>query len=243
MPESARDRLIVALDLSSPAENEALVQALGDSVSFYKIGWGVLLRPDGPELQKKLLQAGKSVFLDLKFYDVPNTVAIAVSAAVALGVRFLTVHGSEQIVKAAAEARGNSPLKIMAVTVLTSLSELEVRRMYRMPADLSLEDHIVNAARDFVAAGCDGLIASSWEVPAIRERVPGPVVIVTPGIRLPGESVDDQKRTGAPYESIVNGADYLVVGRSVYRDRDPRAKVEEYVREIERGLEERFGRD
>jgi orotidine-5'-phosphate decarboxylase len=90
--------------------------------------------------------------------------------------------------------------------------------MYGMPGDVTLEDHVVRAARDFVAAGCDGLIASPWEVAAIRRRVPGPFVVVTPGIRLPGEPVDDQKRTGTPHESIANGADYLVVGRSVYRD-------------------------
>jgi orotidine-5'-phosphate decarboxylase len=220
-----------------------LVQALGDAVALYKVGWGVLLPPGGPELQDKLLRAGKNVFLDLKFYDVPNTVAVAVSAAAAQGVRFLTVRGNQEIVKAAAQARGSSPLKVLAVTVLTSLSELDVRRMYGMPGDVTLEDHVVRAARDFVAAGCDGLIASPWEVAAIRRRVPGPFVVVTPGIRLPGEPVDDQKRTGTPHESIANGADYLVVGRSVYRDPRPKAKVEEYLRAIEKGLEERFGRD
>jgi orotidine 5'-phosphate decarboxylase subfamily 1 len=243
MPESPRDRLIVALDLSSPAENDRLVQALGDAVSFYKIGWGVVLRPGGPELLDRLVQSGKSVFLDLKFYDVPNTVAIAVSAAAARGVRFITVHGNQEIVKAAAQARGSSPLKVLAVTVLTSISELEARRMYRLPDDVTLEDHVVRAARDFVAAGCDGLIASPAEVAAIRENVAGPAIIVTPGIRLPGESVDDQKRTGTPYDSIVKGADYLVVGRSVYRDPDPRSKVEEYVRAIAKGIEDRFDRD
>jgi orotidine-5'-phosphate decarboxylase len=98
-----------------------LVQALGDAVALYKVGWGVLLPPGGPELQDKLLRAGKNVFLDLKFYDVPNTVAVAVSAAAAQGVRFLTVRGNQEIVKAAAQARGSSPLKVLAVTVLTKL--------------------------------------------------------------------------------------------------------------------------
>jgi orotidine-5'-phosphate decarboxylase len=241
--DSPRDRLIIALDLSTPAENEALVEALGDAVSFYKVGWGVLLRPGGPELQQRLLRSGKSVFLDLKFYDVPNTVAVAVSAAAAQGVRFLTVHGNQEVVKAAAQARGNGGLKVMAVTVLTSLSEAEARRMYGLPSEVSLEDHVVRAAKDFVAAGCDGLIASAWEVGAIRERVPGQFIVVTPGIRLPGEPADDQKRIATPYESVVNGADYLVVGRSVYRDPDPRAKVEEYVRAIAKGLDDRFDRD
>jgi orotidine-5'-phosphate decarboxylase len=131
----------------------------------------------------------------------------------------------------------------MAVTVLTSLGEAEARRMYGIPGELNLEDHVVRAAHDFVAAGCDGLIASAWEVGAIRERVPGQFLVVTPGIRLPGEPVDDQKRTATPYASIVNGADYLVVGRSVYRDPDPKAKVEEYVRAIAKGLEDRYDRD
>jgi orotidine-5'-phosphate decarboxylase len=239
LTESARDRLIVALDLSSPADNEQLVETLGSAVSFYKLGWGLLLHPGGFDLFESLLRSRKSVFLDLKFYDVPNSVAVAVSAAAARGVRFLTVHGNQDIIKAAAQARGTGNLKILAVTVLTSLSEVEARRMYGMPDSVTLEEHVAAFARNMVAAGCDGLITSPWEVAAIRRSVPAQVVIATPGIRLEGESKDDQKRTGTPFDSIVNGADYLVVGRSVYRDPDPRGKVEEYVRAIERGLAQR----
>jgi orotidine-5'-phosphate decarboxylase len=231
--------LIVALDLSTPAENKALVARLDRSVSFYKVGWGVLLRPGGPELLDELLAEGKSVFLDLKFFDVPNSVAVAVGAAASRGVRFVTVHGNHEIVGAAAKARGTGPLQILAVTVLTSLSELEARRMYGLPDAVTLEEHVVQVARNLVAAGCDGLIASPWEVAAIRKAVPGRVVIATPGIRLEGEPSDDQRRTGTPYQSIVNGADYIVVGRSVYRDPDPKGKVEQYVAAIQKGLDDR----
>lgn len=230
--------MIVALDLSTPAENKALVARLDRTVSFYKVGWGVLLRPGGPELLEELLGLGKDVFLDLKFYDVPNSVAVAVGAAAARGVRFVTVHGNQEIVGAAAKARGTSPLKVLAVTVLTSLSEQEARRMYHLPDDVTLEEHVVQFAKNQVSAGCDGLIASPREVAAIRRAVPDHVVIVTPGIRLEGEPADDQKRTGTPYESIADGADHLVVGRSIYRDPDPAGKAERYVAAIQRALDD-----
>jgi orotidine-5'-phosphate decarboxylase len=111
--------------------------------------------------------------------------------------------------------------------------------MYGLPDAVTLEEHVVQVARNLVAAGCDGLIASPWEVAAIRKAVPGRVVIATPGIRLEGEPSDDQRRTGTPYQSIVNGADYIVVGRSVYRDPDPKGKVEQYVTAIQKGLDDR----
>lgn len=237
--ESARDRLIVALDLSSPDENRRLVERLGTAVSFYKLGWGLILRPGGNELLGDMLRQGKQVFLDLKFFDVPNSVGVAVSAATALGVRFITVHGNREIIEAAVRARGDSALKILAVTVLTSLSELETRRMYGVPDDVTLEDHVVEVARNLVESGCDGVIASPWEVAAIRRNVREHVVIATPGIRMSGESRDDQKRTGTPYDSMVAGADYLVVGRSVYQNADPAAQVEKHVEEIQKGLADR----
>jgi orotidine-5'-phosphate decarboxylase len=237
--ESARDRLIVALDLSSPDESRSLVERLGAAVSFYKLGWGLLLRPGGTEFLEDLLRAGKQIFLDLKFFDVPNSVGVAVSAATALGVRFTTVHGNHEIIKAAVQARGDSALQILAVTVLTSLSELETRRMYGMPDNVTLEDHVVEVARNLVESGCDGVIASPWEVAAIRRNVPRQVVVATPGIRMSGESLDDQKRTGTPYDSILAGADYLVVGRSVYQNADPVSQVEKYVEEIQKGLADR----
>ena len=146
LPESARDRLIVALDLSSPAENDALVQSLGRAVSFYKLGWGLLLCPGGPKLQDKLLRSGSNVFLDLKFFDVPNSVAVAVSAAAAQGVRFITVHGNREIITAAAHARGSSSLRFCGDRSHSSLSELEARRMYGMPDNVTLEDHVVSVA-------------------------------------------------------------------------------------------------
>jgi orotidine-5'-phosphate decarboxylase len=236
-PESARERLIVALDLRTPAENGDLVKRLGSKASFYKLGWGPLLRPGGPELLARLLDEGKQVFLDLKFFDVPNTVHGAVSSVAGMnGVRFITVHGNRAVVEAARAARGDSPLKILAVTVLTSLSEREARRLYSIPEDVSLEEHVVRVARNLVDSGFDGVIASPWEVAAIRRSVPEQVLIATPGIRLDGEPLDDQQRTGTPYDSVVAGADYLVVGRSVYRSSDPVGQVDRHVEEIERGL-------
>jgi orotidine-5'-phosphate decarboxylase len=239
LTESARERLIVALDLRSPDENRELVNRLGPAVSFYKVGWGTILRPGGNELLGDLLHQGNHIFLDVKFFDVPNTVQEAVSAVAALGVRFVTVHGNRDIIEAAVQGRGNSGLKVLAVTVLTSLSELDARRMYGMPDNVTLEQHVVGVARSLVDFGCDGVIASPQEVAEIRRAVPQRVVIAAPAIRLPGEPAHDQKRTGTPYESVLAGADYLVVGRSIYEDSDPRRKVEHYVDAIDRGLRDR----
>jgi orotidine-5'-phosphate decarboxylase len=239
LTDSARQRLIVALDLNSSAENRQLVERLDRAVSFYKLSWGLLLRPGGWELCRDLLAEGKDIFLDLKFHDVPNSVRVGVSAAAALGARFVTVHGTREVISEAVKGRGESPLKILAVTVLTHLTELDVRRMYGLPDRVTLEDHVVEIARNLVDAGCDGVIASPWEIARIRQVFPRRVVIAAPGIRLPGEPVHDQKRTGTPYGSVVAGADYLIVGRSIYEDSDPQSKVEQYVDFIDKGLRDR----
>lgn len=238
-----RERLIVALDQGTTAENEALVQKLGGAVLFYKVNWVMLLNPGGPELLQSLLQQKKQVFLDLKIFDVPNTVREAVATATRLGVRFATVHGNKANVDAAVAGRkmavangARGDLQILAVTILTSLAASDVHLLYGLPQDVSLEEHVLKVTRHLVNSGCDGVIASPWEIAGIREAFPDKTLIVAPGIRLPGESTDDHKRPGHPYESIKAGADYLVVGRSIYQDADPRAKVERYVSEIERGL-------
>lgn len=236
--ESARQRLIVALDRESLEGNRELVDTLGDSVVFYKVGW-ISLLGGGLDLVRWLLDRGKDVFLDLKIFDVPNTVAGAIELVAQLGVRFATVHGVSENIEAAVNARGSSHLQILAVTVLTSLNERDVRRLYSLPADVSLAEHAVNVTKRLVEAGCDGVITSPHEIPLIRNAIPDTTLIVAPGIRLEGESTHDHKRPGTPYESIKNGADYLVVGRSIYRADDPKSRAERYVQEIERGLADR----
>ena len=157
----------------------------------------------------------------------------------ALGVRFVTVHGNKQIVERAIAARGDKNLKILAVTLLTSLSLGEAQDIYGLPAEVTLEQYVVDKALSLVDSGCDGVIASPWEIARIREVVPDKVLIVAPGIRDRGEDTQDQKRTGTAEDSIRDGADYVVVGRSIVNSDDPRAKVEEYVEQIERGLVDR----
>lgn len=236
--ESARQRLIVALDRESRERNQEMVDLLGDTVVFYKVGW-ISLLGGGLELVRYLLDRNKDVFLDLKIFDVPNTVAGAIEQVAKLGVRFATVHGVTDNVEAAVKAKGSAHLEILAVTVLTSLNERDVRQLYSLPADVTLAQHAVNVARNLVSIGCDGVITSPHEIPLIRDAVPNKTLIVAPGIRLEGESTHDHKRPGTPYESIKNGADYLVVGRSIYRADDPKAQAEQYVAEIERGLADR----
>jgi orotidine-5'-phosphate decarboxylase len=235
---SARQRLIVALDRESRERNQEMVDLLGDAVVFYKVGW-ISLLGGGLELVRHLLDRNKDVFLDLKIFDVPNTVAGAIEQVAKLGVRFATVHGVTDNIEAAVKAKGSAHLDILAVTVLTSLNERDVRQLYSLPPDVTLAQHAVNVARNLVNVGCDGVITSPHEIPLIRDAVPNKTLIVAPGIRLEGESTHDHKRPGTPYESIKNGADYLVVGRSIYRADDPRAQAERYVAEIERGLADR----
>jgi orotidine-5'-phosphate decarboxylase len=235
---SARSRLIVALDLDRREDSERLVATLGDAVTFYKVGWVTLLTC-GLEFVRLLLDQNKQVFLDLKIYDVPNTVEEAIRKVAELGVRFATVHGNAENIEAAVRARGKSDLQILAVTVLTSLNEEDVRRLYSLPADVPLAQHATNVAARMVSIGCDGVVASPREITMLRSTLPPRTLIVTPGIRMEGETTDDHKRPGTPYEAIKAGADYLVVGRSIYRHADPRGQAQQYVEAIERGIEER----
>jgi orotidine-5'-phosphate decarboxylase len=232
---AARDRLIVALDQKTRGETDRLVETLGSSVTFYKVGW-VSVLTGGLDLIHALRDAGKRVFLDLKIFDVPNTVGEAIDRVAAMGVSFATVHGNRENIEAAVRARGGADLKILAVTVLTSLNENDVRQLYSLPSTVSLAQHAVNVAKRLVELGCDGVITSPNEISLIRGSIPGKTLIVAPGIRLAGETTHDHKRPGTPFESIKAGADYLVVGRSVYQSPDPGGQVEQYVSEIERGL-------
>jgi orotidine-5'-phosphate decarboxylase len=227
-----RDRLIVALDLPGPAPAEAMIARLGDSVTFYKIGYQ-LAYAGGLSLVRQLSEAGKKVFVDLKLHDIGNTVARGVESLSALGATFLTVHAYPQTMMAAVEARAGSRLKILAVTVLTSYDDADLHAAgYR----LSVAELVEARARQAQALGVDGLVCSPEEAAALRKIVGHSMSLVTPGIRPAGTASGDQKRIMTPARAIAAGADYLVVGRPVMEAADPRAAAEAIHTEITQAL-------
>jgi orotidine-5'-phosphate decarboxylase len=221
--------LIVALDLASVAEAERMAAQLGDAVSFYKIGYELALA-GGLPFAADLARAGKKVFLDLKLHDIGNTVARASERAAALGATYLTVHAFPQTMRAAVEGRGQSGLKILAVTVLTSWTDADVREAgYR----LDLRELVTQRADQARSAGIDGLIASPVEAAGLRKQLGNAMLIVTPGIRPAGVAAGDQKRVMTPGEAIKTGVDHIVVGRPVIGADDPRAAARAIVAEME----------
>lgn len=226
---TARDRLIVALDVPTTAEAERLVAALGDSVTTYKVGLELLFA-GGLDFAMSLKRRGKHVFLDMKLLDIGNTVEAAVANIAEFGVTFLTVHGQDlKTLRAAVAGRGASRLKILAVTVLTNLTAEDLKQQGTViaPADLVLQ-----RARLAHEAGCNGVIASGQEAARIREEIGPGFLIVTPGIRLPGGTTDDQERVMTPDRAIAAGADYIVVGRPITRADDPKAAAETFVAHV-----------
>ncbi|WP_407167685.1 orotidine-5'-phosphate decarboxylase [Bradyrhizobium sp. ORS 111] len=229
---ASRDRLIVALDLPSVAAAEAMIDRLGDSVTFYKIGYQ-LGYAGGLSLAKQLSSRGKKVFIDLKLHDIGNTVARGVESIASLGATFLTVHAYPQTMKAAVEARAGSGLKILAVTVLTSYDDNDLHAAgYR----LNVSDLVEARARQAQALGVDGLVSSPEEAAALRKIVGSQMHLVTPGIRPAGSATGDQKRIMTPARAIAAGADYLVVGRPVMEAADPKAAAEAIQAEIAQAL-------
>ena len=224
------ERLIVALDVPSFDEAQSLVERLGDAVHFYKLGLELAMSNRYFELIDELGQQGKKVFADLKFFDIPATVAAAVRQLSKRGVEFATVHGNESMIRAACGEKG--PLKLLAVTVLTSIDEDDFRDL---GVEVAIEPLVLSRARRVVALGCDGVIASGVEARALREAVGEGFLIVSPGIRLL-ESTDDQRRVVTPREAFENGADYIVVGRPIRDAPDPR----EAASEIQRIISELF---
>ena len=223
-----RDRLIVALDLPSVAAAEAMIARLGDSVTFYKVGYQ-LAYAGGLPLVRQLAGAGKKVFADLKLHDIGNTVARGVESVASRGATFLTVHAYPQTMKAAAEARAGSDLKILAVTVLTSYDDGDLQAAgYR----LGVSDLVEARARQAEALGIDGLVSSPEEASNLRRIVGHRMQLVTPGIRPAGAATGDQKRIMTPARAIAAGADYLVVGRPVLEAADPKAAADGIVAEI-----------
>jgi orotidine-5'-phosphate decarboxylase len=226
-----RDRLIVALDLSSVEAAEAMIGRLGDAVTFYKIGYQ-LAYAGGLPLVQKLAGSGKKVFLDLKMHDIGNTVARGVESVAKLGATFLTVHAYPQTMKAAVEARGAN-LKILAVTVLTSYDDGDLHAAgYR----LNVSDLVEARAQQAQVLGVDGIVCSPEEAAHLHKIVGHQMHLVTPGIRPAGAATGDQKRIMTPGRAIAAGADYLVVGRPILEAADPRAAAEAIHAEIAQSL-------
>lgn len=218
-----RERLIVALDVPDAGQARELVRRLGDSVEFYKLGLELFMAGGYFELMDWLVAQGKQVFVDLKFFDVPATVAGAVRALRGRGARFATVHGNQSIMEAAAAAGGDG-LGILAVTVLTSLDRGDLEDL---GFHCDVESLVVSRARRALEAGCEGVVSSGLEVARLRELVGPRLLVVTPGIRpVENRPVDDQKRVMTPAQALAAGADYLVVGRPVREAADPRAAAE-----------------
>lgn len=217
-------KVIVALDVPSRDQALEVVEELGTEVTFYKVGLELFSRT-GPAMVDDLRELDKRVFLDLKLHDIPNTVAGAVRAAVDHGVEFLTVHvgGGESMLRAAVEA-GQGRVGLLGVTVLTSLDQTELGRIWGRK-DLVVEDVVLRMAELARGAGLDGVVASPLEVAAIRERTGPDFVVATPGIRPSGTGADDQARIADPAMAVRAGADHLVVGRAVTGASDPRSVV------------------
>jgi orotidine-5'-phosphate decarboxylase len=222
-----RERLIVALDLPSVEAAQAMVARLGDAVSFYKIGYQLAFA-GGLAYAQALAGAGKRVFLDLKLHDIGNTVAQGVKSVSRLGASFLTVHGYPQTMRAAVEAR-EAPLRILAVTVLTSYDNRDLKAAGYAASVPELAAERAAQARDL---GADGIVCSAEEAAKLRPIVGSKLALVTPGIRPSGSESGDQKRIMTPAAAVAAGADYLVVGRPILAAADPRAAVEAIVAEI-----------
>lgn len=228
-PIPSRDRLIVALDVPNVAEAERLVQLLGDRVTFYKVGLQLIYAGD-IDFAKGLVRSGKQVFLDGKLLDIDNTVAHAVGSIVPLGMTLLTVHAYPKAMRAAVAARGNAPLKLLGVTVLTSMDDADVAAA---GYDATVSALVARRAADAKAAGMDGVVASPHEAAVVRRAVGPDMLIVTPGVRPAGADAGDQRRVATPAAAIRDGADYLVVGRPVTGAADPAGAAEAIVAEIE----------
>ena len=232
-PVSARmeDRLIVALDLPEVGQARDMAARLDGIVSFFKLGLWLIFAPGFGALLDDLVGAGKKVFLDAKMFDIGETVKEGVRRAAERGVSFLTVHGDQDIVAAAIEGRGGSALRLLAITVLTSIDDAGVRDLgYLCPVDELIRRRVALCTR----LGVDGIVAGPRDVAAIR-RLPDAdkLIVVTPGVRLPGAARDDHKRAGSPSQAIAAGADYLVLGRPIVQAPDPAAAAARIIADMQ----------
>ena len=234
--EDPRERLIVALDLSTAAAARQIVAAVGDCALTYKVGMQ-LYTAEGPQVVRDLVASGRRVFLDLKYHDIPNTVGAAVREAAQLGVSMLTVHatGGSRMLKAAVEAAkhdaagSKAGLRVLAVTVLTSMDEADLE-----PTGVPglVKEQVLRLARLALANGCHGVIASAREAPALRSELGNNFAIVTPGVRPVGSGHADQRRVVTPAEAIAAGASHIVVGRPITEAADPAAEAKAILRQI-----------
>jgi orotidine-5'-phosphate decarboxylase len=221
-PPDPHDRLIFALDVPDHEAAERLVDDLGDSVSFYKLGLEFLLGGDYRAMVERLRARGKKIMVDLKLFDVPETVARAVKQITKLGATFATVHGYDEMLESAVAAKED--VKILAVTVLTSIDRND---LVDLGFDVDPQELVLSRAKRAIALGCDGVVASGQEATALRAEHGDGFVIVTPGIRpVDNRAVDDQKRTVDVAQAFHNGADYIVVGRPIRDAADPKAAAE-----------------
>ena len=213
------ERLIVALDVPGAREAQELVEKLGDAARFYKLGLELFMSGGYFELIEWLVRRGDKVFVDLKFFDVPETVRGAVAALQGRGVTFTTVHGNQAMMQAAAKAKGE--VRILAVTVLTSLDRGDLDDL---GFSCELERLVLSRARRAIEAGCDGVVSSGLEATRLKAEFKDRLLVVTPGIRpVENRPVDDQKRTVDVAQAFANGADYIVVGRPIREAQDARA--------------------
>ena len=230
-PIPSAERLIVALDVPDADSARALVERLGSAVRFYKIGLELFMAGGYFELLDWLVARDKRVFVDLKFFDVPETVRAAVRALAGRGASFATVHGNQSIMEAAGKEKGD--LKILAVTVLTSLDRGDLDDL---GFACDVEKLVLSRARRALEAGCDGIVSSGLEAPLIRRELGDRLLVVTPGIRpVENRPADDQKRTVDVAQAFRNGADYIVVGRPIRQAADPEAAaraVQETIRSL-----------
>jgi orotidine-5'-phosphate decarboxylase len=215
------DPIIIALDFDSAQEADRLVSALGSSAGFYKVGME-LFAAAGMDYVRRLVDSGKQVFLDMKYYDIGETVKRAVAVAAKSGATFLTVHGVGQVMRAAVEGRGDSNMKLLAITVLTSLDQKDV---HEMGHECTVSELVARRVRQAMACGMEGVVASPLEARSIREIAGPKAILVTPGVRSAGAAQGDQKRVATPAQAIRDGASHLVIGRQVTRAANPVAAL------------------
>lgn len=226
----SRDRLIVALDVSSAAAAQKIVAAVGDCACAYKVGMQ-LYTAEGPEIVRNLVRSGRRVFLDLKYHDIPNTVAGAVAEAANLGVSMLTVHasGGGKMLRAASETAGSNGPLVLAVTVLTSLDDEE---LVKLGVRGNVVDQVLRMGALALSNGCGGVVASALEAKALRDELGKDFAIVTPGVRPAGSGHGDQARVVTPGEAIAAGATYVVVGRPITEAPDPAEEARNIVGQL-----------
>lgn len=230
---SARERLIVGLDLPDVGQASAMVETLGDDISFYKIGYQLGYAPGGLDFVRDLTRSGKQVFLDLKMHDIGNTVQKGVEAVLSLGISMLTVHAYPQTMRAAAKAASGTSLTVLGVTVMTSYDEADLREAGYAGG---VRDLVLRRAAQARDCGLGGIVASAAEAADVRKVLGPQLAIVTPGIRPAGAALDDQKRAVTPGDALRDGASHLVVARPIVSASDPREAARAILAEVDAAL-------